>query len=220
MQSVPFWEKVIDTIDRSHDGSEFDDYLLVLGATSYGRFCIETAGCPKPNRGCDGGSPCRSPRMGLGNGENAIRACDSGVGGGRSRAGPEPRSRGLSGDRRELAAHDVSRCWLYFGLIALSIEKLDDADERFGNAERHWREIEKPLHIHRILLQRSWVDIFRGDFDAARSARKRRENCSIRGHDTAGCSTPASHDHIGSIWRRMRWPTRRMPQRSWSAPPN
>ena len=72
-----------------------------------------------------------------------------------------------------LRAHDVSRCWLYFGLIALSIEKLDDADERFGNAERHWREIEKPLHIHRILLQRSWVDIFRGDFDAARRARGR-----------------------------------------------
>ena len=64
-------------------------------------------------------------------------------------------------------AHDVSRCWLYFGLISLSIEALDDADERFGHAERHWREVEKPLHIHRILLQRSWVDIFRGDFAAA-----------------------------------------------------
>ena len=54
-----------------------------------------------------GWSPCRSPRMGLGNGENAIRACDSGVGGGRSGAGPEPGSRGLSGDRRELAG---ARC--------------------------------------------------------------------------------------------------------------
>jgi hypothetical protein len=65
-------------------------------------------------------------------------------------------------------AHDVSRCWLYFGLLSLSIEMLDDADERFGHAERHWREVEKPLHIHRILLQRSWVDIFRGDFAAAK----------------------------------------------------
>ena len=26
-------------------------------------------------------------------------------------------------------------------------------------------------------------------------------NSLIRGHDTAGCSTPGSHDHIGSIWR-------------------
>jgi hypothetical protein len=49
----------------------------------------------------------------------------------------------------------------------MALNKLDDADERFGHAERHWREVEKPLHIHRILLQRSWVDILRGDFDAA-----------------------------------------------------
>jgi len=54
-----------------------------------------------------------------------------------------------------------------FGLISLSIEALEDADERFGHAERHWREVNKPLHIHRILLQRSWVDTFRGNFAAA-----------------------------------------------------
>ena len=47
VQSVPFWEKVIDTIDHSRGGSEFDDYLLVLGATSYGRFCIETGRLPE-----------------------------------------------------------------------------------------------------------------------------------------------------------------------------
>ena len=59
-------------------------------------------------------------------------------------------------------AHDVSRCWLYFGLISIVGGQLDDADERLGHAERHWRELGSPLHIHRILLQRSWVDIFRG----------------------------------------------------------
>ena len=42
VQSVPLWEKVIDTIGGTADGSEFDDHLLVLGATGYGRFCIET----------------------------------------------------------------------------------------------------------------------------------------------------------------------------------
>ena len=112
-------------------------------------------------------------------------------------------------------AHDVSRCWLYFGLIALSIEKLDDADERFGNAERHWREIEKPLHIHRILLQRSWVDIFRGDFDAARRA------CG-RGAGTAGfvattqlaAVRPTRTTTSAASGGRMRWLTRRTRQRS------
>lgn len=52
-------------------------------------------------------------------------------------------------------------------MIAISVGAYDDADERLGHAERHWRELGKPLHIHRILLQRSWVDIFRGDFAAA-----------------------------------------------------
>jgi hypothetical protein len=64
-------------------------------------------------------------------------------------------------------AHDVSRCWLYFGLISISVGALDDADERLGHAERHWREVNKPLHIHRILLQRSWIDILRNQFESA-----------------------------------------------------
>ncbi len=103
-------------------------------------------------------------------------------------------------------AHDVSRCWLYFGLIACRSSKLDDADERFGHAERHWREIEKPLHIHRILLQRSWVDIFRGDFDAAPRRPTRRRNSSIRGHATAGCSTPGCTTTWAASGGRRRWP--------------
>jgi hypothetical protein len=49
----------------------------------------------------------------------------------------------------------------------MSLNKLDDADERFGHAERHWREVNRPLHIHRILVQRSWVDILHNRFDAA-----------------------------------------------------
>ncbi len=42
MRSVPLWEQVIDAIDGTADGSEFDDFLLVQGATGYGRFCVET----------------------------------------------------------------------------------------------------------------------------------------------------------------------------------
>ena len=142
--------------------------------------------------------------MGLGNGENAIGACDGGVVGGRSSAVPRRLvheaypaiAEQLAGPRR-VAVLAVLR-----PDQPVSIEELDDADERLGHAERHWREVEKPLHIHRILLQRSWVDIFRGDFDAR--AKERAE----RGPRTAGCMAPAqlaavrpARRPLGSIWR-------------------
>ena len=47
VRSVPLWEKVIDVLDRPDTGSEFDDSLLVLGGTAYGRFCVETGRLPE-----------------------------------------------------------------------------------------------------------------------------------------------------------------------------
>ena len=47
VRSVPLWEKVIDALDRPDTGSEFDDSLLVLGGTAYGRFCVETGRLPE-----------------------------------------------------------------------------------------------------------------------------------------------------------------------------
>jgi hypothetical protein len=98
-------------------------------------------------------------------------------------------------------AHDVSRCWLYFGLISISIGALDDADERLGHAERHWREVNKPLHIHRILLQRSWIDIFRGQFGSAleRVSQARALLDSWPRH--SWLQYARLDDHLGSIWR-------------------
>ena len=95
----------------------------------------------------------------------------------------------------------MSRSWLYFGLPALSIEALDDADERFGHAERHWREVDKPLHIHRILLQRSWVDIFRGDFDAARERANEARELLDAWPRHSWLQYARLDDHLGSIWR-------------------
>ena len=95
----------------------------------------------------------------------------------------------------------MSRCWLYFGLIAISVGRLDDADERFENAERHWREVEKPLHIHRILLQRSWVDILRGDFDAARERVNQARELLDAWPRHSWLQYARLDDHLGSIWR-------------------
>ncbi|HEY6647582.1 MAG TPA: hypothetical protein VI217_10870 [Mycobacterium sp.] len=170
VQSVPLWEQVIDTIENPCGDSEFDDFLLVIGATGYGRFCVETGRLTEAEPWLQrAGARAQKHDWKLATARTQFERATA---------------RWSEGDRAECQrlaheaypaiaegyrAHDVSRCWLYFGLLSLSIEALDDADERFGHAERHWREVEKPLHIHRILLQRSWVDIFRKDFAAARA---------------------------------------------------
>jgi hypothetical protein len=98
-------------------------------------------------------------------------------------------------------AHDVSRSWLYFGLISISVGALDDADERLSHAERHWREIEKPLHIHRILVQRSWVDILRGDFAAAGDRVAEARELLDSWPRSSWLQYARLDDHLGSILR-------------------
>ncbi|MCT7659955.1 hypothetical protein [Mycobacterium deserti] len=202
VRSVPLWERVIDAIQRVRSDSESDDYLLVTGATCYGRFCVETgrlseaepwlrrAGARAQVRGWD----LATSRTQL---ERATAAWT---------AGDRPQAQTLVHEAypaiaEHARAHDVSRCWLYFGLIAISVGALDDADERLSHAERHWREISKPLHIHRILLQRSWVDIFRGDFAAAveRVAQARELLDSWPRH--SWLQYARLDDHLGNIWR-------------------
>jgi tetratricopeptide (TPR) repeat protein len=168
VQSVPLWDSVIEAIDRPGPADEPQDHLLVQGATGYGRFCIETgrlgeaepwlrrAGARAESRGWE----LARARTQLERGTAAWAA------------GDVWQTQTLVHDAypaiaEGYRAHDVSRSWLYLGLIAMALDKLDDADERFGHAERHWREVEKPLHIHRILLQRSWIDILANRFDAA-----------------------------------------------------
>ncbi len=108
VQSVPFWEKVIDTIDHSPGGSEFDDYLLVLGATSYGRFCIETGRLPEAEPWLRrAGARAEARGWALGTARTQFeRATAAWAVGDRAQA-QRPGSRGLSGDRRELAG---ARC--------------------------------------------------------------------------------------------------------------
>ena len=202
VQSVHLWEKVIDTIDGTHGNDEFDDYLLVFGATSYGRFCIETGRLPQAEPWLRrAGARAEAHGWALDTARTKFeRATAAWAVGDRARA-QDLAHESYPAIAEGMRAHDVSRCWLYFGLIALSIEKLDDADERFGHAERHWREIEKPLHIHRILLQRSWVDIFRGDFDAAHRRTEEAQELLDSWPRHSWLQYARLHDHIGSIWR-------------------
>jgi tetratricopeptide (TPR) repeat protein len=202
VQSVPLWEKVIDAIDRPGTGSESDDHLLVQGATGYGRFCIETgrlseaepwlrrAGARADARGWE----LARARTQLERGTAAWASGDVW----QTQTLVHAAYPAIAEGNR---AHDVSRSWLYLGLIAMSLGELDDADERFGHAERHWREVDRPLHIHRILLQRSWVDILRNRFDAAAEkaaeARELLDSWSRR----SWLQYARLDDHMGSILR-------------------
>ncbi len=202
VQSIPLWEKVFDAIDGPGDGTDFDDTLRVLAGTGYGRFCVETgrlteaepwlrrAGARAQARGWQ----LAASRTQL---ERATAAWS---------AGNRPLAQDLVHQAypaiaEHARAHDVSRCWLYFGLLSISVGALDDADERLGHAERHWREIGRPLHIHRILLQRSWVDILRKDFAAAaeRATAARELLDSWPRH--SWLQYARLDDHLGSILR-------------------
>ncbi|MGE2719830.1 hypothetical protein [Mycolicibacterium celeriflavum] len=205
LKSIPLWQRVIEVIERpAHGGlpGEFHDHLLVQGATGYGRFCVETGRLSEAEpwlRRAGARAEARGWRLAVARTqlERATAAWS---------AGDRPQAQTLVHEAypaiaEHLRAHDVSRCWLYFGLISISVNALDDADERLGHAERHWREIEKPLHIHRILLQRSWVDIFRGDFTAAKERVAQARELLDGWPRHSWLQYARLDDQLGNIWR-------------------
>jgi hypothetical protein len=142
---------VIESIDRPGAGRrESDDFLLVQAATGYGRFCIETGRLsevePWPRR-----AGARSEARGweLAGARTQLERGTAAWGSGDVWQTQTLVLEGYPAMAEGNRAHDVSRSWLYLGLIAMSLDKLDAADERFGQAERHWCEVDKPLHIHR-----------------------------------------------------------------------
>jgi tetratricopeptide (TPR) repeat protein len=202
VQSVPLWEQVIDSLDRPDTGSEFDDYLLVLGGTAYGRFCVETGRLPQAEpwlqragaRAAKRGWELATARTKL---ERATAFW--------LERNPVETERLLREAYPPIAeswrAHDVSRSLLYFGLTRMSAGGLDEADHCFENSEKHWREIEKPLQFHRILLQRSWIDIFRGNFDAAHERANEARELLDSWPRHSWLQYARLDDHLGSIWR-------------------
>lgn len=202
VQSVPLWEKVIETIDRTGQGRQSDDHLLVQGATGYGRFCIETGRLSEAEpwlRRAGARADARGWKL-----AKARTQLERGT------------AASARGDWRETQtliheaypaivegyrAHDVARCWLYLGLIAMSIGKLDDADERLAHAEQHWRDVQKPLHIHRILLQRSWIDILHNRFEAATGKAAEARRLLDSWPRRSWLQYARLDDHMGSILR-------------------
>jgi hypothetical protein len=202
VQSIPLWEKVIEDIDRPGADRESDDHLLVQGATAYGRFCVETGRLSEAEPWLR-----RAGARAESRGWELARARTQLERGTVAWANRDPRQtqtlvhEAYPAIAEGYRAHDVSRSWLYLGLIAMSINMLDDADERFGHAERHWREVQKPLHIHRILLQRSWVDILRNRFDAAKEKVAEARELLDSWPRHSWLQYARLDDHMGSILR-------------------
>ncbi|WP_241473628.1 hypothetical protein [Mycolicibacterium neoaurum] len=166
--AVPLWDQVLDGLDLAADAGGHQDRLLVLAGIGYGGFCVQTGRLAEAEpwlrragaRAELNGWELDTARTQL---ERAI---------GDWSRGDHTSVEHLINEAypviaRYARANDVSRCWFHLGLTKLAAGALADADQCWEHAERHWRELGKPLHIHRILLQRSWIPIFFGRFGAA-----------------------------------------------------
>ncbi|AYJ04149.1 ATP-binding protein [Mycobacterium avium] len=202
VQSVPLWDKILEHIGDSGDDDENADHLWVTAATGYGRFCVETGRLAEAEpwlrraeaRADAHGWELARARAQLERATARWAANDH--------AGTEQLvSQAYPVIARHARAHDVARCWLYLGLTRLGSGALEAADECWEHAERHWRELGKPLHLHRILLQRSWIAIFWSRFaDAVELIAQAREllDSSPR---SSWLQYAQLDSHLGTVWR-------------------
>jgi tetratricopeptide (TPR) repeat protein len=201
-RSLPLWEQVLNAVDQSRDGGEFTDHLLVTAATAYGRFCVQTgrlseaepwlrrAGARAQQRGWELATAITQLER--------AAACWS--------VGDHVSTEQLVSQAqpviaRHARAHDLARCWLYLGFTRMASGALEAADECWEHAEQHWRDLGKPLHLHRILLQRSWISIFWSRFgDAVEQIAQAREllDSSPR---SSWLQYAQLDSHLGTVWR-------------------
>lgn len=201
-RSLPLWERVLDAVDRSRDGGEYTDHLLVNAAIAYGRFCVQTGRLAEAEPWLR-----RAGARAEHNGWEISTATTQ-----LERAA----ARWLVGDHasteqlvsqahpviaRYARAHDVARCWLYLGLTRMASGALEGADECFGHAEQHWRDLGKPLHLHRILLQRSWIPIFWGRFGEAVEMIAEARELLDSSPRSSWLQYAQLDNHLGTVWR-------------------
>jgi hypothetical protein len=200
--AAALWQNIIPIVDRLTDGTDEADQLLVAAGIAYGRFCVETGRLAEGDQWLHRAG-ARAQRRGWqlywARAELEIAAATW------LRGDHESTERLVGSAYPVIAehsrAHDVARCWLYFGLTRLGVGWLEEADESWGHAETQWRELGRPLYIHRILLQRSWISVFRGRFDeAVKQVAEAREFLDSWPR-SSWLQYARLDDHLGSIWR-------------------
>ncbi|OBH43102.1 hypothetical protein [Mycobacterium mantenii] len=202
VRSVPLWEKVVDSLGAAGGSAEHADYVWVVAATGYGRFCVETGRLPEAEpwlrraeaRAEASGWELATARAQLERAAARWAANDH--------AGTEELvGRAYPIIARHERAHDVARCWLYMGLTRLGAGALEAADECWEHAERHWRDLGKPLPLHRILLQRSWIAIFWSRFSDAVELIAQARDLLDSSPRSSWLQYAQLDNHLGTVWR-------------------
>ncbi len=202
VRSVPLWESVVRDMGDYRGSGDAADYLRVVVGIGYGRFCVDTGKLSEADpwlrraeaRAQANGWELATARAQL---ERAAARWAANDHAGTERLVAEA----YPVIARHARAHDVARCWLYLGLTRLGAGALEAADECWEHAERHWRELGKPLYLHRILLQRSWIAIFWSRFaDAVELIAQAREllDSSPR---SSWLQYALLDNHLGTVWR-------------------
>lgn len=202
VRSLPLWEPVLDALNHPPAGTEYGAYVWVLAATGYGRFCVETGRLAEAEpwlrragaRAKASGWELSSARTEL---ERAAAAWTTGD--------HDTTEQLVSASHpvieRYARSHDVARCWLYLGFIRLASGALEQADEYWEHAERHWRDLAKPLYLHRILLQRSWIAIFWGRFPQAVELIAQARELLDSSPRSSWLQYAQLDNHLGTVWR-------------------
>lgn len=197
----PLWDAVLTVLDEGEQSAR-SDHLWVLVGIGYGRFCVETGRLqeaePYLRR-----AGARAERRGWELASARVLLERSAAAWSRSDAVETERLITLAYPviARHAIAHDVSRCWLYFGLVRMAAGALEAADECWQHAQRHWEELGRPLHVHRILLQRSWIDIFRGRYTQARNTIAQARDMLDSSPRSTWLQYARLDDLLGSAWR-------------------
>jgi tetratricopeptide (TPR) repeat protein len=202
VRSIPLWENVTTTVDQPGDRTEARDFLQVSAATAYGRFCVETGRLSEARPWLRrAGARAQANGWELATARTELERATASW----SVRDVETTERLVSQAYPVIAryarAHDVSRCWLYLGLTRLARGALQAADDCWEHAERHWREVGKPLHIHRILLQRSWIAIFRGRFAEAVELIAQAREWLDSSPRSSWLQYAQLDNHLGTVWR-------------------
>jgi tetratricopeptide (TPR) repeat protein len=201
-RAIPLWERVLDVIDRSGRSGEEADRLLVVGGIAYGRFCVETGRLPEAEPWLRrAGARAAARGWHLASARATLERAAAAWAGGDHEATERLATEVQPVINAYARADDVARCWLYLGLVKMSVGELAAADDCWTHAERHWRELGRPLRIHRILVQRSWIPLFWGRYaEAVEMIAQAREwlDASPR---SSWLQYARLDDHLGTVWR-------------------
>ena len=201
VQSVPLWEQVLGALEDLGE-SQFADHLRVSAGTAYGRFCVETGRLSEADpwlRRTE--ARAQAKRWELPIARTQLERAVARWAVGDHAATDQLVAQAYPVIARYARAHDVSRCWLYMGLTRLACGALEAANQCWEHAERHWRELGKPLHLHRILLQRSWIPIFRGRFAEAVELIAQARELLDSSPRSSWLQYARLDNHLGTVWR-------------------